>query len=245
MELDVEERHEQHIIHDDASTTEGKPWPKALNVLIPPAAGPSSLPTPIAIAQASPPPPGPAPVLHLGDIITETAVSTLDAHSVDEHDAVLKLELIRTLGQGAFSSVWLALDVSDRVENLEIVRKSSLKRSMSKSNRKGSLRKQRSAKKKIEGAVPQVRLDGSDGLEEGARVGSVEGLSALYKDAEYRSARSEEYSGMDNPQRDGRVVALKMTDRSLCERDDRTRVSFVREVEVLKVCCASATHVIF
>ena len=35
--------------------------------------------------------------------------------------------------------------------------------------------------------------------------------------------------------KEGRLVALKMTDRSLCDRDDRTRVSFVREVEVLKV----------
>lgn len=250
MELDVEERqrehaepyhdHEQHGIPDDASTPEGKPWPKVLNVLIPPAAGSSSLPTPIAIAQASPPPPGPAPALHLGDIITETD----DAHPVDEHDGALKLELIRTLGKGAFSSVWLARDVSDRVGTLEIVRKSSLKRSMSKSSRKGGLRKRRSMKKKIEGAVPKVRLDGSDELEDGARVGSVEGLSALYKDAEDRPGRSEECSGLDNARRDGRVVALKMTDRSLCERDDRTRVSFVREVEVLKVCYVNATRVL-
>lgn len=35
--------------------------------------------------------------------------------------------------------------------------------------------------------------------------------------------------------RAGRLVALKLTDKSLCDRDDRTRVSFVREVEVLKV----------
>lgn len=33
----------------------------------------------------------------------------------------------------------------------------------------------------------------------------------------------------------GRLVAVKMMDRAMCDADDRTRISFVREVEVLRV----------
>lgn len=190
------------------------------------------------MTQATPPPSGPAPTLHVGDIITEAPVSDIDSHSADEHDGVLKLELLRTLGQGAFSSVWLARDVTGRVGSLEVVRKSSLKRSMSKSSmkKKGSLkRKSGSLKKKIEGSVPQVQLEEAHLGEEG-RLGSRDSLSGWPAEREERSERGRvDLQGEKNSEA-GRVVALKMTDRSLCDRDDRTRVSFVREVEVLKVC---------
>ncbi len=33
----------------------------------------------------------------------------------------------------------------------------------------------------------------------------------------------------------GRLVAVKMMNRALCDVNDRTRISFVREVEVLRV----------
>lgn len=38
-----------------------------------------------------------------------------------------------------------------------------------------------------------------------------------------------------------RLVAVKMTERNACERDTRTRVSFVREVEVLRVSISSCS----
>jgi hypothetical protein len=34
----------------------------------------------------------------------------------------------------------------------------------------------------------------------------------------------------------GKLVAVKMLDRVLCDVNDRTRIAFVREVEVLRVC---------
>lgn len=217
-------------LHEDRSQL------KTLNVLIPPAAGTASLPTPISISQASPPPTGPAPALRAGDIVSEAPTKDVDRHSEDEHDGALRLELLRTLGQGAFSSVWLARDVSGRVGSLEVVRKSSLRRSMSKSSmRKGSLkRKKSSLRKRIEGAVPKVQLEDGESFGEGERLGSQGSLHEWFKEQDERLGRGR--GDEDNPTRRdlGRVVALKMTDRSLCDRDDRSKVSFVREVEVLK-----------
>lgn len=225
---------------------EEKPKPKILNVSIPPATGSSSLPTPVSISQTTPPPTGPAPVLHIGDIITEASVSDIDSHSVGEHDGALKLELLRTLGQGAFSSVWLAKDVSGRVGSLEIVRRSSLRRSMSKSSlNKGSLRRKKgSVRRKIEGAVPKVLLGDGKSFGEGERLGSHNDLNEWFKEKEEGLGRGRVDEAREKKAGMGRVVALKMTDRSLCDRDDRTRVSFVREVEVLKVglrCCCVLT----
>ena len=96
-------------------------------------------------------------------------------------------------------------------------------------------------RRKIEGALPKVGAG-----EFGERVGE-EGVGLWFRERE-RSDGGEEsrqrtssgsVSGKERDregQEEGRLVALKMTDRSLCDRDDRTRVSFVREVEVLKVC---------
>ncbi|EKM56068.1 uncharacterized protein PHACADRAFT_257118 [Phanerochaete carnosa HHB-10118-sp] len=207
---------------------EEKPRPKALNVLILPSAGESSLPTPVSIAQATPPPSGPPPPLKLGDIITEIFASNVDSHDAGVPDGTLKLELLRTLGQGAFSSVWLARDVSGRIGGLEVVRKSSLRRSLSKSSARSSgsiRRKTRSLRKKLEGAAPQVHFDNGGRFGHGERLGSEDSQSGWFKEGEHRGRSEGEQ---------GRLVALKMTDRTLCDKDDRTRVSFIREVEVLK-----------
>lgn len=40
----------------------------------------------------------------------------------------------------------------------------------------------------------------------------------------------------DQPRKTGRLVALKMLEREPCKQNERMRVSWVREVEVLKVC---------
>ncbi len=40
----------------------------------------------------------------------------------------------------------------------------------------------------------------------------------------------------DNDQPESPVVAIKMMDKRICRENDRTRISFVREVQVLKVC---------
>ncbi|KIP09294.1 hypothetical protein PHLGIDRAFT_86949 [Phlebiopsis gigantea 11061_1 CR5-6] len=107
---------------------------------------------------------------------------------------------------------------------------------MSKSSmRKGSLkRKKSSLRKRIEGAVPKVQLEDGESFGEGERLGSQGSLHEWFKEQDERLERGR--GDEDNPTRRdlGRVVALKMTDRSLCDRDDRSKVSFVREVEVLK-----------
>lgn len=210
-----------------------KPKPKELTVLVPPpsSAVPSSLPTPVSVAQPTAPPAGPTPVLHVGDIITETPSDSAEDRNV------LKLELVRMLGTGAFSSVWLAQDVSGRIGSLEVVRKSSLRRSMSKSSR-GSLKRKKtqgSLRRKVEGAVPKVHLEDWDSLGDGERLGSADSLHGFFKEREERLGRGRVDEESQKRPEGGRLVALKMTDRSLCDRDDRTRVSFVREVEVLKV----------
>jgi protein-serine/threonine kinase len=40
---------------------------------------------------------------------------------------------------------------------------------------------------------------------------------------------------LEAPSKVGKLVAVKMLDRTLCDVNDRTRISFVREVEVLRV----------
>lgn len=147
----------------------------------------------------------------------------------------LQLVLVRTLGQGAFSSVWLARDESGEVAQLEVVRKSSLKRQKSKA---GSLRRsgtgsiKRRANRTSEGSE-----DGHSGSER-AVEGTVPKFSLLAEsssDGQLNVRGSTTADGNGAATRAGRLVALKLTDKSLCDRDDRTRVSFVREVEVLKV----------
>ena len=153
----------------------------------PTAFGPSSLPTPL---PSTPVPRSEPEVLstplHTGDLIGDTT---------------LTLELVRTLGQGAFSSVWLAKDAKNQLGALELSRKRSLIRSR-------SLKRGRS--KRMEGTVPKTRT------------------KRLCTDSTEDSKDGKE----------GRLVAVKMTDRALCDKNDRTRVSFIREVEVLRVCTA-------
>ena len=179
-------------------------------------------------------------VLRPGDVIVEP---TEDNET--ESESKLRLVLVKTLGQGAFSSVWLARDETGRVSKLEVSRKNSLKRQMSKrgSLRRsgtgaGSLRRRNKRasessedgsnagmtedEKVLDGTVPKIKVteeEGSDG-----RVRSV----LKFRARSISAGRGEEASV-------GRLVALKMTDKSLCDKDDRTRVSFIREVEVLKV----------
>lgn len=146
--------------------------------------GPSTLPTPLP----STPVPRSEPEDHTTPLRTGDLIG----------DSTLTLELVRTLGQGAFSSVWLAKDAKNQLGALELSRKRSLIRSR-------SLKRGRS--KRMEGTVPKTKA------------------KKLCADSTEESKDGKE----------GRLVAVKMTDRVLCDKNDRTRVSFVREVEVLRV----------
>ncbi|KZT74034.1 kinase-like protein [Daedalea quercina L-15889] len=134
----------------------------------------------------------------------------------------LSLRLERVLGQGAFSSVWLARDIEGQVGVLELSRKTSLLRS--KSQKRG--RRLEGTRPKASGPVP-MRREKRVNVHE--REGSDE--SVMLRDAD-ATARIED--GPVARQQEGRLVAVKMTERTLCEKDSRSRVSFVREVEILR-----------
>lgn len=176
----------------------------------------------------------PRPILRPGDIIVEP---TEDGEP--ESDTKLHLVLVKTLGQGAFSSVWLARDETGRVSKLEVSRKNSLKRQKSKGGSlrrsgtgAGSLRRRNKRASESSDDAGEERQQTLDGIVPKIRVTVEEG-----SDGRLRSTVKVRGSSVDRRDEEsvGRLVALKMTDKSLCDKDDRTRVSFVREVEVLKV----------
>ncbi|OCH90676.1 kinase-like protein [Obba rivulosa] len=127
----------------------------------------------------------------------------------------LTLALVRPLGQGAFSSVWLARDVAGQVGALELTRRSSLLRS--KSGKRGRLAR-------VDGTKP--RRSALSGQRVPAERRERAGGGEHEKEKE-RARKTELREG-------GRMVAVKMTERALCDKNARTRVSFVREVEVLR-----------
>lgn len=169
-------------------------------------------------------------------------------------DASLELELVRALGQGAFSSVWLAKDVDGKLGAIELNRKSSLIRSRSsKRGRQQTLPASvpKGGEKKLEGTEVKAKLFSALGIgrkrsQVVERVSSTHsvylrehhgGVSVGLHGHRRPSSRNPSplrSSGEPPKKKEGRLVAVKMTDRSLCDRNDRTRVSFVREVEVLR-----------
>jgi len=145
--------------------------------------------------------------LHPGSII-----------SASEDDPSVSLTLLRTLGQGSFSSVWLACDVSGMLEQLVLSRKASIKRFKSATSdgivrRKSSRRS--TGRSNVSGTKPW-------------RTGSGSPSSVTNT-----SPTTNVFDRPDSNEPGGRLVAVKLTDRAI---DDRTRVSFIREVEVLRVC---------
>ena len=144
--------------------------------------------------------------------------------SACEDDSPVSLTLLRTLGQGSFSSVWLACDVSGTLEQLVLSRRASIKKYKSATSdgivrRKSSRRS--TGRSNVSGTKPW-RI-------QGGTSSSVKNPSPIRE-------------GFDRPgsnEPGGRLVAVKLTDRAI---DDRTRVSFIREVEVLRVCHRLLAH---
>lgn len=125
----------------------------------------------------------------------------------------LSLELVKPLGTGSFSSVWLARDTTGQLNALELVRKSSLARSKSLRGRKS---------RTIHGTRPLRRRAKERAASDGTS-------SAIL------SPKDEEPAKQLHNAKCGRLVAVKMTERSVCDTNSRSRVSFVREAEVLRV----------
>ena len=76
-----------------------------------------------------------------------------------------------------------------------------------------------------------VVLDELDG--EGANF--VTHAASGIQEGEEREGHSGPHCEDEDDEGDGRLVAVKMLNRALCDENDRTRISFVREVEVLRV----------
>ncbi|KAH9842508.1 kinase-like protein [Rhodofomes roseus] len=141
----------------------------------------------------------------------------------------LSVRLERVLGQGAFSSVWLARDIEGQVGVLELTRKTSLLRS--KSQKRG--RRLEGTRPKTSGTRPKgpVYMQREKRVNVREREGSDE--SVVLEDAD-ATPRLDGLAAAMRRQQEGRLVAVKMTERTLCEKNSRSRVSFVREVEILR-----------
>lgn len=131
-------------------------------------------------------------------------------------------ELLKPLGQGAFSSVWLARDVENRL--LPPLGRSTNKKPRQKRRKSASMAKK--LEEIVRGIKPSVKVGGLEGSRPGV-LDEMDGKGACWPEASW--------STMNPGCEPGRVVAVKMMDRSLCDANDRTRISFVREVEVLRV----------
>lgn len=136
--------------------------------------------------------------------------------SACEDGSSASLTLLRTLGQGSFSSVWLACDVSGTLEQLVVSRKASIRRLKSAASdgivrRKSSRRS--AGRPGVSGTKPWKT--------QGGTPSTVTNSSPI----------NDGFDRPDSNEPTGRLVAVKLTDRAI---DNRTRVSFIREVEVLK-----------
>ena len=148
------------------------------------------------------------------------------------------LKLLRPLGEGAFSSVWLARDVEDRL--LPPLARSASK--MQRQRRRKSASMAKRFEELVRGIKPSAKVRSLEGSGPGV-LDEMDGKGACWPD----SPKARRTSSMNSEKPScgpGRVVAVKMMDRSLCDANDRTRISFVREVEVLRVSCCRIQSVL-
>jgi protein-serine/threonine kinase len=126
------------------------------------------------------------------------------------------ITLAHALGQGSFSSVWLGRDDSASLDKVIMSRKASIKKQ-------------------------QINGEGSVRRKSSRRSRSSTEETNTQKNTDMRSDRTgDSFSNGQNTAYEAsaegsRLVAVKLTERALCDMNDRTRVSFIREVEVLKV----------
>ncbi|KIJ27857.1 hypothetical protein M422DRAFT_54881 [Sphaerobolus stellatus SS14] len=130
----------------------------------------------------------------------------------------LLFQLIRLLGIGAFSNVWLARDILHKLERVGDRPKTDIKKRERLEARRGD--------RTAHGLRPPISYPPTGT--------SLERSSSIYFKAKSAVARSDKNAMTQEDHDYGRLVALKMIDRTLCDTDDRTRISFMREVEILR-----------
>ena len=178
-----------------------------------------------------------------------------------------QMRLIRALGEGAFSSVWLAVDEGGNLSTnihrslqanslqprATVPQNSSLglcigEETMSRNTgdrspvtlrRKSSSWAKKSRDKRLQGIVPPPNVSipnlnwenvkNQNTVRDNVLLDELigEGASAT----EMNQAEDNDHEEIAN----NRLVAVKVMNRALCDANDRTRISFVREVEVLRV----------
>ncbi|EJD46210.1 Pkinase-domain-containing protein [Auricularia subglabra TFB-10046 SS5] len=140
------------------------------------------------------PPPSPTSPTAATSSSARRSVSKPRPGDALEPDAKTRFVLVKTLGRGAFSSVWLARDESDAAAPPPGRRPSECTAPKRGEHVQGCRPRDR------DGSVFFSALDDSDASES----------------------------------REAPLVAVKIMSRALCDSNDRTRVAFVREVEVLR-----------
>lgn len=157
-----------------------------------------------------------------------TAMPTAGTHL---ESSSAKLTLVRTLGEGAFSSVWLATDDAGTLVSEGLSQSQSRPETL---RRKSSSWAKKGRDKRMQGIKPPTTINASVLGKEFAEAENADGSLILdEQDGEGAIAATENSTQTMRPT--GKLVAVKMIDRALCDADDRTRISFVREVEVLRV----------
>jgi protein-serine/threonine kinase len=174
------------------------------------------------------------------------------------------LTFIRLIGKGAFSSVWLARDESQDLEDAFQTTSQSQERSastttldagpMDRPNPFTDINTARRKKdKKLDGLKP-FQTERSVSLSFNTPRPSPPDLTsstlidgdgdAVFEDDNDDDSSKERgrsikrwatQPGNSTTRENGRTVAVKMMELAVCAANDRTRISFVREVEVLRV----------